>query len=160
MGCNSQGIILLVKFPSNDAIEQWFLPPLFAKQTPLHINNVQPTHTYTLSHTYIYTAILKIKQHFENRKKKSAKYRSFTIDDEVDGNSMDPNLEEPLKAKLRRELSRQGAKSHSIFQPKIKQHYIVLTHSPAFASTPKPILPCPDPPYDPLPHPHSIPHHT
>lgn len=35
------------------------------------------------------------------------KRRSFTVDDEVDGIEIDPNLEEPLKAKLRRE-SRQG----------------------------------------------------
>lgn len=50
------------------------------------------THTNTHTHTY------------------TAKYRSLTIDDEVDENSMDPNLEEPLKAaKLKREPSRQGA---------------------------------------------------
>lgn len=36
----------------------------------------------------------------------SAKRRSLTIDDDVD--EMDPNLEEPLKAKMRRE-PRQGA---------------------------------------------------
>lgn len=41
--------------------------------------------------------------------KRTAKHRSFTIDDEVDGIEMDPNLEEPLKAKMRREPSRQGA---------------------------------------------------
>lgn len=37
---------------------------------------------------------------------RSAKRRSLTIDDDVD--EMDPNLEEPLKAKMRRE-PRQGA---------------------------------------------------
>lgn len=44
-------------------------------------------------------------------KKNTAKHRSFSIsiDDDVDGNNMDPNLEEPLKAKLRREPTRQGA---------------------------------------------------
>lgn len=40
--------------------------------------------------------------------KTPAKHRSFTIDDDVDGD-MDPNLEEPLKAKLKRMPSRQGA---------------------------------------------------
>lgn len=35
------------------------------------------------------------------------KRRSFTVDDDVEGIEIDPNLEEPIKAKLRRE-SRQG----------------------------------------------------
>lgn len=39
----------------------------------------------------------------------SAKHRSLVIDDEIDGD-MDPNLEEPLKAKLKQMPSRQGAK--------------------------------------------------
>lgn len=59
------------------------------------MNNLTPTIENTHKHTYIHTA----------------KHRIFTIEDEVDENSMDPNLEEPLKAaKLKREPSRQGAK--------------------------------------------------
>lgn len=55
-------------------------------------------HTHTNTHT---------RPHKHTR---TAKHRSLTIDDEVDENSMDPNLEEPLKAaKLKREPSRQGA---------------------------------------------------
>lgn len=53
-------------------------------------------------------------QHEQN----SAKHRSFTIDDDVDGDNMDPNLEEPLKAaKLKRMPSRQGANDQFDFHP-------------------------------------------
>lgn len=46
------------------------------------------------------------------------KRRSLTVD-EVEGLEIDPNLEEPLKAKLRRE-SRQGFVSVYIVQNKFK----------------------------------------
>lgn len=61
--------------------------------------------------------------HLPHNTRTTAKHRSFTIDDDVDGNDMDPNLEEPLRAKLRREPSRQGAKQHL--------HFISLKYIPS-----------------------------
>lgn len=98
-----KGYLFILKMHTLNATQQWFLPLL----QPTHILHPHSNHHPSPS-THIHSS----------QWTKSAKHRSLTIEDEIDDNDMDPNLEEPLRAKLRQEPSRQGAqKEHLIFQP-------------------------------------------
>lgn len=98
-----KGYLFILKMHTLNATQRWFLPLL----QPTHILHAHSNHHPSLS-THIHSS----------QWTKSAKHRSLTIEDEIDDNDMDPNLEEPLRAKLRQEPSRQGAqKEHLIFQP-------------------------------------------